>query len=156
MNISPAVITPSALGESCQPNLVPFLTSKADEVLREINYQPAIHQLLPDVDIRGLTQIEAHERMIRMHARLGEYDFRILNLRKLSPDEPSLPEARTSLLKERHNIMQFMQVLETTSGISMFFTTVPMPPNYRTSKTYPRLTENGHKFAIERERGYIC
>lgn len=122
MNITPAVITPGASGESSQPNLAPLSASKAAGVLRENNYQPVFHHLVPEIDLRGLTQVEAHVRMIKMRARLGEYNCRIHNLRKLSPDDPTLPETRMSVLKEKHNIVQFIQILETTTGIFMFFT----------------------------------
>lgn len=115
MSISPAVFTPIALGENSRPNFTPLSKSKA-EVMREKNLQPAILHLLPGVDLSGLSQ-----RMIKMSARLGEFDCRILNLRKLTPDDPT--ETRFSLQKRRYNILQLMQVMETTTGVSMFFTT---------------------------------
>lgn len=126
MNITPAIIMPGASGESSQPNLAPLPASKAAGVLRGNNYQSVFHHLVPEIVLRGLTQVEAHVRMIKMRARLGEYNCRVLNLRKLSPDDPTLPRTRTSLLKEEHNIVQFIQVLELPLVFSCFLLLMPI------------------------------
>lgn len=103
------------------------MASKAG-ILGDSNYQSIYHHLLLNVDLRGLSQMETHEkndkvscsaRRVRLHTVVV---YRILNLRKLNPDDSSLPDMRTNLLKERLNILQFMQVFENASGISISFT----------------------------------
>lgn len=77
-----------------------------------------MHHLLPGVDLLSLPTADAHEKIIKCHAKLGEYDCRLF---KVKSDDPAVAETRTTLMKDRHISLQFMQVLELTPGVSILF-----------------------------------
>lgn len=141
----PALV-PGLSEESYQSNTQPFLASKTGVLGDSGILSPTFITCYLIWTFANYHNQLLTPKMIKMLARLGKIDCRILSLKKLTLNDPSLPEMRTILLKERWGIMQFMQVPENITDISIYFSNnayVPPVIAQATPKTVTKSYSSG-------------
>lgn len=125
--MSLAASQPMVEGVISQSISAPVTACKAGDAGVIVTATPIYHHLMLGIDLRALTPPDAHEKMIKARAKLGELDCRLCKLAR--SNDPDMMETLATVKKERCTTMHFMQVLETATGISSLFSPeVYIPP----------------------------